>query len=215
MRKTKLRIGSNTYDMTDKKLRDYVGYVGPSDTAGVPSLAYELSADGNYYIVTGRGTVKGSEIIIPDTYEGKPVLEVAENAFKDDTEITKLTLGKYIIFVGVGNIETLANLTELYCRANLDDDFAETISAATGKTYNELSFGGSDTVVYCFVEEHLYVHLIGNVEAEIDENDEEWINHTFIPGNLTHSNIIEQYREQYALALEAGHDAELMMKSAA
>ena len=102
MRKTKLRIGSKVCDMADKKLREYVGYVGPSDTAGTPSLAYELSADGTYYIVTGRGTVKGSEIIIPDTYEGKPVGEVGYQAFYQDAEVTKITVGVNIDYIGAG-----------------------------------------------------------------------------------------------------------------
>ena len=127
MNKTKIRIGSHVHDLADEKLRDHVGYVDPLDTAGAPSLAYELSANGTYYIVTGRGTVTGSEIVIPDTHEGKPVLEVAENTFLNDTEITKFTLGKYIVYVGVGNIETLTNLTELYCLGIVDEDFVETL----------------------------------------------------------------------------------------
>ena len=113
MSKTKIRVGSHTYDMADEKLRDHVGYVGPSDTAGVPSLAYELSADGTYYIVTGRGTVRGNEIVIPDTYEGKPVEEIGAKAFYGDEQITKITVGANVSYIG-GGAFICPNLAELY-----------------------------------------------------------------------------------------------------
>ncbi|MBR5140491.1 MAG: leucine-rich repeat protein, partial [Clostridia bacterium] len=44
-------------------------------------LSYELSADGEYYIVTGRGTCTDTEIIIPSKYNGLPVREIADRAF--------------------------------------------------------------------------------------------------------------------------------------
>ena len=113
MSKTKIRVGSHTYDMADEKLRDHVGYVGPSDTAGVPSLAYELSADGTYYIVTGRGTVRGNEIVIPDTSEGKPVEEIGAKAFYGDEQITKITVGANVSYIG-GGAFICPNLAELY-----------------------------------------------------------------------------------------------------
>ncbi|MBQ8528501.1 MAG: hypothetical protein IJ459_02060 [Clostridia bacterium] len=111
--KSKLRIGSKEYNIADEGARNHVGYVESSDAAGAPSLAYELSADGTYYIVTGRGTVKGSEIIIPDTYEGKPVREVAVKAFYGDEEITKITVGANVTYIGGGAI-VCPNLAELY-----------------------------------------------------------------------------------------------------
>ena len=111
--KSKLRIGSKEFNIADEGARKHVGYVEPSDTAGTPSLAYELSADGTYYIVTGRGTVKGSEIVIPDTYEGKPVREVAVKAFYGDEEITKITVGANVTYIGGGAI-VCPNLAVLY-----------------------------------------------------------------------------------------------------
>ena len=57
---------------------------------GVPSscvityesnLEYTLSSDGTYYIVSGIGSCTDKKIYIPDVYKGKPVKEIADNAF--------------------------------------------------------------------------------------------------------------------------------------
>ena len=44
-------------------------------------LKYTLSADGSYYIVSGIGSEKRSEIVIPSMYNGTPVKEIANSAF--------------------------------------------------------------------------------------------------------------------------------------
>ena len=59
--------------------------------AVTPRLAYELSADGNYYIVTGIGCWDSTSITIPAEYRGKPVQEVGVRAFKD-SNITSVTI---------------------------------------------------------------------------------------------------------------------------
>lgn len=102
------------------------------------TLTYELSANGKYYIVTGRGTVTGSELVIPNTHEGKPVRRVADNAFQNGCEdVTKLTLGKYCECVGYGNIYNMTNLTELY--TNYDVELAMGDNIPEGATYACLS----------------------------------------------------------------------------
>ena len=44
-------------------------------------LDFELSADGNYYIVTGIGTCTDDYIIVPAYIDSKPVQEIGEDAF--------------------------------------------------------------------------------------------------------------------------------------
>ncbi len=44
-------------------------------------LDFELSADGNYYIVTGIGTCTDAYIIVPAYIDDKPVQEIGEEAF--------------------------------------------------------------------------------------------------------------------------------------
>lgn len=64
-----------------------------------PRLSYELSANGEYYIVTGLGCVGENTIEIPDQYLGKPVQEIADRAFKQ-TEITNVALGANVKKIG-------------------------------------------------------------------------------------------------------------------
>ena len=45
------------------------------------NLAYSLSSDGTYYIVTGVGIAETPYVSIPDTVNSKPVKEIAVNAF--------------------------------------------------------------------------------------------------------------------------------------
>ncbi|MGL4982673.1 MAG: leucine-rich repeat protein, partial [Treponemataceae bacterium] len=71
----------------------YVPYTSPE------SLEYELINNGTEYRVIGKGDVTGTDIIIPATYEGLPVTEVGEEAFKNKG-ITSVHIGKNIKTIG-------------------------------------------------------------------------------------------------------------------
>ena len=43
-------------------------------------LLYTISADGSYYSLSGLGSCKDEEVYVADTYEGKPVKAIADNA---------------------------------------------------------------------------------------------------------------------------------------
>ena len=45
------------------------------------NLAYKLNDDGSGYTVTGIGTCTDKDVIIPETYRGKPVVAIGEGAF--------------------------------------------------------------------------------------------------------------------------------------
>ena len=59
--------------------------------ASSESLEYILSSDGASYIVSGIGNVTDKDIIIPSTYEDKPVTSIGWGAFKDCSKITSIT----------------------------------------------------------------------------------------------------------------------------
>ena len=69
--------------------------------ASIPSegLKYILSSDGEYYIVSGMGTCVDTELVIPNTYNGKPVKAVGTDAFKGNTKITSVEIHDGIEFV--------------------------------------------------------------------------------------------------------------------
>ncbi len=54
-------------------------------------LELTLSEDQTYYTVTGIGSCRDTEIVIPSTYEGKPVKKIGDGAFK----VTAATTAQY------------------------------------------------------------------------------------------------------------------------
>lgn len=56
-----------------------------------PSLKFTIMSNGEYE-VTGIGTIKDSDVIIPETYKGKKVSRIGHNAFKNCTSITSISI---------------------------------------------------------------------------------------------------------------------------
>ena len=80
------------------------------------TLEYEFGTSANgdlYYIVKGIGTYQSSHLVIPDTYEGVVVSEIAEDAFRGNTKLTSAVIGKNILTVGKCAFEGCANLTSI------------------------------------------------------------------------------------------------------
>ena len=66
------------------------------DEHTVEELAYTLSEDGSYYIVSGIGSFSGTEVVIPSTYKDLPVTTIGSHAFTLKETITGITLGENI-----------------------------------------------------------------------------------------------------------------------
>lgn len=65
-------------------------------------LATELKHENgvNYYTVTGIGSCADTEIVIPGTIEGVPVIEIAVDAFNGNTRIQSLYCGSRVTKIG-------------------------------------------------------------------------------------------------------------------
>jgi len=63
-------------------------------------LSYELSASGEYYILTGIGTCKDVDVIVPSAYNGAPVKEIGVSAFEQCQQLTSITLGANVTKIG-------------------------------------------------------------------------------------------------------------------
>ncbi len=55
---------------------------GKTDSNASKGLTYKLNDMGDGYIVTGMGTCTDTRVVIPSTYEGLPVTNIAEGAFQ-------------------------------------------------------------------------------------------------------------------------------------
>ncbi len=63
-------------------------------------LLMVLSTSKDYYIVKGRGSFSGEELIIPDTYKDLPVKEIARDAFYYCNKLTSVTIPDSVIYIG-------------------------------------------------------------------------------------------------------------------
>ncbi|MBR2646056.1 MAG: leucine-rich repeat domain-containing protein [Clostridia bacterium] len=73
-------------------------------------LQYSISAEGDYYNVTGIGSFAGEEVLILPIYEGKPVKKISYRAFKDCDKITSITIPNTIVEIGTEAFYSCDNL---------------------------------------------------------------------------------------------------------
>ena len=71
-----------------------------NDPNATQGLQYELSADDSYYILTGLGVCTDEEIVVASLYNGKPVKEIAEEAFKECADIKEITIPNSVVKIG-------------------------------------------------------------------------------------------------------------------
>lgn len=68
--------------------------------AGASDLELTKNEDGTSYSVTGLGDYTNTDIIIPSSYEGLPVTEIADFAFYDEEKITSVYIPNTITRIG-------------------------------------------------------------------------------------------------------------------
>ena len=62
------------------------------------TLEFTLADTRDYYIVSSIGTCTRTIIKVPESYKGKPVAAIAENAFSGITESTSLPLASFRMY---------------------------------------------------------------------------------------------------------------------
>lgn len=76
-------------------------------------LEYSLNADGKSYTVTGIGTCKDTNLIIPSLYNGKPVTSIGMGAFGSNVSLTAVTISKSITSISDNAFMNCLNLTKI------------------------------------------------------------------------------------------------------
>lgn len=84
------------------------GTVSGGNPFGALGLTYELLDD--YYIVKNVGTCSNTILEIPGIYQGKPVREIASNAFTNNIKITKVTIPNSVINIGASAFKSCSQL---------------------------------------------------------------------------------------------------------
>ena len=88
----------------------------PSDKSG---LSFTLNSTGNGYICNGWDETNSRRLKIPDTYNGKPVTEIAKNAFSHNPRLVSVEIGQNVKKIGESAFYDCCNLVEVYNRSTL------------------------------------------------------------------------------------------------
>lgn len=113
-------------------------------------LAYELSSDGTYYTLVGKGTTPDTvtEIVIDSEYKGKPVTEIGTRAFANDSYITSIIVPDSVKSIDNYAFENCVNLVNLDL-GNGVEHLREVIMPGCSSLENLVI---PDSVTYCGTE---------------------------------------------------------------
>ena len=142
---------------------------------------YEYTEDETGVIITGY-IGSDTEIIIPDTIDEKPVIEIADNAFVSNTTMTKITFGANVTRLGdqalykctglTGTIELPTNITTIgedaFKYTSLDKVIHNS-KIVYGKTADGLMYEPNDDYTEMSITGHYLDNKNGlNIPSEIE-----------------------------------------------
>ena len=129
---------------------------------GSRGLAYTLSTDGTYYIVSGIGSCIDTDIRIPAIYNRLPVKVIGENAFGDCETIVSVTLPDSITAIEANAFIRCGSMTAIHLNEGLLSigNWAFYGVTSLGEIYIPSTVEEIDQYAYHFYDkaEHLTVH---------------------------------------------------------
>lgn len=138
-------------------------------------LEFKLSDDENYYIVTGIGNEQRTKFIIPSSYNGKPVKEIAEDAFSQDEAetnddilpIKEVVIPETITSVGQYAFYMCAKLESITFLGNSDLTIGEHAFEYCMELENVTISGkvksiGEYAFAYCYTLTNVYINDLEN-----------------------------------------------------
>lgn len=119
---------------------------------GTDGLAYTLN-EGGTYTLTGLTDTSLTEIYIPEYFDGKPVTEIAENAFASGSDITEIFVPASISAIGKGAFAGCTALQSLAVPFIGNARGAEGEAALLGWLFSDTPMSGC-TLVYQYYSEY-------------------------------------------------------------
>ena len=101
-------------------LQVYAYFIPNNRIDGSLGLEYTFDEESDGYIVKGIGSCVDTEIIIPTTYNSKPVIGIAESAFAGCFRVTKITIQNSVKFIDDDAFYNCINLNSLVLPDGID-----------------------------------------------------------------------------------------------
>ena len=109
----------------DQLLNANIHYLGePKYSEG---LEFTLNSDKNSYSVTGIGSCKDTDLVIPATYNGLPVTTIGSKAFRDCTSLTSVTIPD--------SVTTIGSYAFLYCTKLTDVTIGNSVTTIGSEAF--------------------------------------------------------------------------------
>ncbi len=85
------------------------------DVAGnsITKFKYTLSTDGTFYVLTGVENISESNVVVPESYAGKPVASIGARAFGNQKDMVSVTIPRTIERIGEQAFYGCSALTEI------------------------------------------------------------------------------------------------------
>ena len=112
----------NNADRLSAQAKDAFVYAGyefiklPAVNEPTPTpekLTFTLNSAGTGYVVKAASTSITGDVVIPSTYQGKPVTEVADKGFMDCASITSVSFPTSLTKIGMGSFVRCSQLTTM------------------------------------------------------------------------------------------------------
>ena len=123
-------------------------------------LTFKLIQGNSAYEVVGMGSATG-DVTIPDTYRGKPVTSIGENAFSNKRALTKITLGSNVENINHHAFYGCPSLTEVVLQEGLltigSNAFQSCVALTSISIPSTVRYIGQYAFSYCSAMENLTI----------------------------------------------------------
>ncbi len=138
------------------------------ENAPSEGLIYELNYEGDGYVITGIGTCTDIDIIIPKTYKGLPVKEIADCAFYENEKIVKVSISNNVESIGEEAFVNCKNLKEVIFEKNSKLHNINMLAFANCTSLTSIKF----PISTCVIEERAFVDCVNLEEVIFEGNNE-------------------------------------------
>lgn len=130
--------------MVESKPRVAQSRTNDSTNGHSVGLIYSLNSDGRSYTVTGMGTCKDTQLVIPSTHQGLPVTRIDKETFSGCKNIVSISIPSNVKSIGKAAFVGCNNLTNLYitdmaswCNITFEGIFANPLGWAKNLYLND------------------------------------------------------------------------------